>query len=65
MVTLTLYINGSVKETNRLYFEQMGQVTQANFERVAIIKLKVKVNVKTEICFYGSTQRIQQMLDGG
>ena len=60
--TLTFDVDSAIKKSDWSHTQQVGKVTQPNLERVAVIQLKVKVNVQAKVSLNGTTQGVKQML---
>lgn len=58
----TFDIDATVKEPNGFHSKEWGHVFDRSFEWIALIQLKMHVDVKTEVCLNVTAQRIEEML---
>lgn len=56
-------MNEPVEESDGFEVEEVGQVLHANFERVPVIQLQVRVNREPQVLLYLFAQCIQQVLE--
>ena len=59
---LTFDADELVEESDWLEFEEGGQVLGGDLERVAVVELQVRVDLKAQVGFDCLTQRLKQML---
>lgn len=52
----------TIEESNGLEGEEVGQILHANFKRVPVIKLQVRVNRETQVLLNLLTQLVEQVL---
>lgn len=55
-------MNETIEESNGLEGEEVGQILHANFKRVPVIKLQVRVNRETQVLLNLLTQLVEQVL---
>lgn len=58
----TFNMNETIEESNGLEGEEVGQILHANFKRVPVIKLQVRVNRETQVLLNLLTQLVEQVL---